>query len=274
MSPAVSETPGNPRPGGGPEPRRPRLGSPGQGKGAGPAAAEVRPSERSSFAESLARPAYDQAMAHRSWPIADLRLSVGALELRPLTEADLPTLVSVLPDDVELNPASTIFPGAPLEAMRGTIVHQDYWRAMGTWSPDAWRLNFGVWHEDELIGAQELEGNDFARLRTVDTASFLAPAYRGRGLGKAMRRAVLSLAFGPLAAEVAITSAWHDNHASLAVSRSLGYVDNGIEVHRRDNGVDDMVHLRLTRAAWLASPGAAGVEIEAIDPCLPYFGLI
>ena len=50
-------------------------------------------------------------------------------------------------------------------------MHQDYWRAMGTRTVDAWRLNFGVWRGDTLLGAQELEGNDFVRLRTVDTAS-------------------------------------------------------------------------------------------------------
>jgi RimJ/RimL family protein N-acetyltransferase len=212
-------------------------------------------------------------MRHPSWPLLDLRLSVGELTLRPLTEADLDTLVAVMPDDVELNPASTVYPGAPPSSMRGTIVHQDYWRAMGTWSPDAWRLNFGVWQGGQLIGAQELEGHDFVRLRTVDTASFLRPASRGLGLGKTMRRAVLALAFGPMEAQVAVTSAWHDNVASLGVSRSLGYVDNGIEVHRRDDGVDDMVHLRLTRGAWLASDDAAAVTIEAFEPCRPYFAL-
>ena len=39
-----------------------------------------------------------------------------------------------------------------------------------------------------------------------------------------MRRAVLALAFGPLGAEAAITSAWPDNGASLGVSQSLGYL--------------------------------------------------
>jgi RimJ/RimL family protein N-acetyltransferase len=215
-------------------------------------------------------------VAHPYWPVLDIRLHVGDLSLHPLTEADLSTLARVLPADLELNPASPRYPGSEPDIGRGTVVHQDYWRAMGTWTADAWRLNFGVWRGDTLLGAQELEGNDFVQLRTVDTASFLVVAARGAGLGKQMRRAVLALAFGPLGAEYAITSAWHDNHASLGVSRSLGYVDNGIERHRREGDatiVDDLVHLRMTRAAWLASGLADGVAVDFPDACRPYFGL-
>jgi RimJ/RimL family protein N-acetyltransferase len=215
-------------------------------------------------------------MAHPNWPILDIRLRAGDLSLHPLTEADLSTLARVLPADLELNPASPTYAGATPGTERGTIVHQDYWRAMGIWTVDAWRLNFGVWRGDTLLGAQELEGNDFVRLRTVDTASFLVAAARGAGIGKQMRRAVLALAFGPLGAEYAITSAWHDNHASLGVSRSLGYVDNGVERHRREGDadiVDDLVHLRLTRDAWLSSGLADGVTVDFPAICLPYFGL-
>jgi RimJ/RimL family protein N-acetyltransferase len=215
-------------------------------------------------------------MAHPYWPMHDIRLHVGDLSLRPLTEPDLSTLARVLPADVELNPDSPTYHGATADTERGTIAHQDYWRAMGTWTVDAWRLNFGVWRGDTLLGAQELEGNDFVRLRTVDTASFLVVAARGIGVGKQMRRAVLALAFGPLGAEYAVTSAWHDNHASLGVSRSLGYVDNGVVRHRREghpSTVDDMVHLRLSRERWLASAGADGIAVDFPDACRPYFGL-
>src|SRR4051812_3252606 len=220
-------------------------------------------------------------MTHPHWPVLDIRVHVGDLSLHPLTEADLAALARALPSDVELNPTSPRYAGSDPAAERGTILHQDYWRAMGTWTVDAWRLNFGVWRGDTLLGAQELEGNDFAALRTVDTASFLAPAARGAGLGKQMRRAVLAVAFGPLGAGHAISSAWHDNAASLGVSRSPGYVDNGVEQHRpegrhpdgRADWVDDMVHLRLSRDAWLGSGLAEGISMDVPAACLPYFGL-
>jgi RimJ/RimL family protein N-acetyltransferase len=88
-----------------------------------------------------------------------------------------------------------------------------------------------------------------------------------------MRRAVLGLAFGPLEAEAAITSAWHDNHASLGVSRALGYQPNGEELHRRDDGVDVMVHLRLTRAQWETAGGGDDLTIVGFEPCRPFFGV-
>ena len=123
------------------------------------------------------------------------------------------------------------------------------------------------------MGVQELEAADFAALRTVYSSSHLIVAARGRGIGRQMRRAVLALAFGPLVAETAISWAWHDNHASLAVSRALGYQPNGESRHRRGDGVDTMVYRRLSRSDWLAGSWASGVVIEGVEPCLPYFGL-
>ena len=128
----------------------------------------------------------------------------------------------------------------------------------------------------ELIGTQELEAEKFPVLRTVDSSSFLIEAARGRGFGRQMRTAVLALAFGPLRARAAITSAWHDNQASLAVSRALGYLDNGESLHARAgcvDGVDVMQHLRLRREEWLASRLADRVTITGFDACRPLFGL-
>lgn len=206
------------------------------------------------------------------WPLFGLRLATVDLELRPMTEADQSEIARLLPTDVELDPAATRFAGANERIARGRITHQAYWRAYGNWTTAAWRLSFVVRRDGAIIGAQELEGNDFLALRTVDTASFLVPSARGGGLGKQMRSAVLSLAFGPLEAQAAITSAWHDNHASLGVSRALGYQPNGEMLHRRDDGTDRMVHLRLTRSHWLGQPRAESA-IDGFDTCRPLFGL-
>lgn len=88
-----------------------------------------------------------------------------------------------------------------------------------------------------------------------------------------MRDAVLALAFGPLEAVRAITSAWQDNHASLGVSRALGYVPNGDQLRRRGDGIDVMVHLRLAREDWLARADRPPVEITGFEPCRPLFCL-
>ena len=117
---------------------------------------------------------------------------------------------------------------------------------------------------------QTLEGENFPALRTVDSASWLVPAVRGRGVGVAMRTAVLGLAFGHLGAVAAISSATTANAASLGVSRRIGYADNGVS-RLVDTGGDvvDLLHLRLTADRW----SGAEVAVEGLAPCLPWFGL-
>jgi len=152
-------------------------------------------------------------------------------------------------------------------------VYQTYWRGRAGWRPESWALSFGVFLDGQLVGYQGLEGDDFSTLRTVDSFSFLTGAVRGRGLGKQMRAAVLTLAFGPLGARFAITSAWSDNHASLGVSRAIGYVDNGVTADRRDDVAGEMAHLRLTRERWTASGWPEQVTVTGVEECMVFFGL-
>lgn len=211
-------------------------------------------------------------MTYTYWPLFDLRLTTPELSLRPMTEDDLATIADLLPDDVEQNPAAITFPVRSDRVRRGMVSHQEYWRAYGMWRPEAWRLNFVVSAAGQILGVQELEGNDFPRVRTVDSSSFLIPSARGRGLGKQMRSAVLTLAFGPMRALEAITSAWHDNHASLGVSRALGYRPNGEVLHPRGQSADVMVHMRLKRSDWLAR-GGGQIQIRGFEACRHLFGL-
>ena len=211
-------------------------------------------------------------MSTAHWPLLDLRITAGDLELRPLVEADLAEVVRVMPADLELDPHATRFE-VPEGVHRAVVVHMEYWRSYGTWSPQSWRFHLAVRRDGDLLGLQELEGNNFPTLRTVDTSSWLVPGARGVGIGKAMRRAVLSLAFDHLGARAAITSAWHDNHASLGVSRSLGYRANGESLLARGDDVDTLVHLRMTADDWAASGGGAEIAVEGVDACRPWFGI-
>jgi RimJ/RimL family protein N-acetyltransferase len=225
-------------------------------------------------------------MPHPYWPVFDIRLRTrfGAdeLTLRPTTEADLVPLAGLLADDVETDPRLPTYPGVDARTGAGTALHQSYWSSLGSWRPESWRLDFSVLVGDALAGVQEIEASNFAVLRIVETASWLATGWRGRGLGKAMRLAVLALAFDTLGAEVAETEAWHDNAASLGVSRALGYVDNGVARHARrfahgdgpaHTGADDMPRLRLTREIWTGRHAGHGVGIEGVDACRHFFGV-
>jgi RimJ/RimL family protein N-acetyltransferase len=214
-------------------------------------------------------------MESSHWPLAGLRLRTPDLLLRPTTEADLPAVVATLWPDVARNPQLPRFPGLDESANRAVSAHQSYWQSVGNWSVDDWRLDFVVVVGERIVGVQSLEGEDFPVLRTVDSASHLAGDVRGRGWGKQARRAVLALAFGPLRAEYAITSAWQPNAASLGVSRALGYKPNGESRHRSDTGpgAETMVHLRLSRADWEATGQAGSVQISGFERCRPLFGL-
>jgi RimJ/RimL family protein N-acetyltransferase len=245
-------------------------------------------------------------MTYDWWPLFDLRLAGPRLTLRPMREADLDLLAGQLPEDLELDPAATRFDHVGERVQRGIVSHQEYWSHYGNWRPQVWRLNFvvavgglggsgrsgGLGGDGprgvQVIGVQELEGiNNFLTVRTVMTSSYLTEPARGQGYGKEMRRAVLALAFGPLQAQAAITSAWHDNQASLGVSRALGYRPNGEMLTERELpeagranvpasagvSVDVMVHMRMLRQEWLDSGQDRDIEITGFDPCRPLFGL-
>lgn len=204
------------------------------------------------------------------WPLFDLRLRCRGVELRPLREDDLPYLSSVLPGDVGHDPKLELYPHLTAEENVRRLFWQSYWRALGSWSPSSWTLPFAVAHQGRPVGVQTLEGDDFPQLRTVDSASWLVPAARGRGVGVAMRMAVLGLAFDHLAAVAAITSATAQNSASIGVSRRLGYLDNGTRLVLETAGVAELHHLRLTKDRWAYGDQ---VEVEGFEPCRRWFGL-
>lgn len=205
------------------------------------------------------------------WPVHGLRLRTPDLELRPVTESDLPELCRIFPDDVDLDPAATRYAAIDLRANREVVLAQSYWRQLGLWSPHHWALPFAVRQAGELIGVQTIEGPDWTSERTVDSSSWLTPAARGRGLGQQMRAAILELAFTHLGARMAITSAVVTNTASLGVSRALGYAETHLSVLGHSDKT--LQHLRLAAGAWSASGRGTTIRVEGVGSTLPFFGL-
>lgn len=208
------------------------------------------------------------------WPVLGIRLTTADLLLRPAVGDDVLALGAVVPDDLELDPASARF-DVTAGANRRAAIAQGIWRNWGTWTAESWNLAFTVVHDGMVVGSQNLEGERFDVVRTVDTSSWLVSSVRGRGFGRQMRSAVLTLAFNHLGAEAAITAAWRDNHSSLGVSRRLGYTGNGLELHPRlergETARDEMLHLRITKQEWVARDQLP-VTVTGVDGCLPYFG--
>ena len=67
-------------------------------------------------------------MTHPTWPLFDLRLATAGVALRPMAEVDLGTVADLMPDDLELNPAATTYPGLDTATGRRVVLHQEYWR--------------------------------------------------------------------------------------------------------------------------------------------------
>lgn len=206
------------------------------------------------------------------WPLFGLRLIGRRIELRPTTEADLASLADLLPADSEVDPSLPSHDVDPALAP-GVALYQAYWRTWASWTAESWTIQFSVRLNGELVGVSSLEAENFPRRGVVGTGSWLAEQAQGRGVGKEMRAAVLHLAFASIGASVAETEAWHDNQASLGVSRALGYEPNGETIHVYGERRDRMVRMRLTRDAWMRTAPEWPTEVEGLEPCLPYFKL-
>jgi RimJ/RimL family protein N-acetyltransferase len=208
------------------------------------------------------------------WPLADLRLRTPRLELRLPSEDDLDALACLAATGVH-DPAVQPFTVAwtdvsPAERARSTL--QYHWSQRAAWKPEKWALDLVVVHADTVVGMQGISAHDFAVLREVSTGSWLGLAHHGRGIGTEMRAAVLHLAFAGLGAQYATSGAFTDNVSSQAVSRKLGYADDGIERHVRRGQPGTVHRLRLDRQTWQATH-TVPVTIHALEPCLPMFGL-
>lgn len=207
------------------------------------------------------------------WPLFGLRLRCREVELRQVREEDLPHLAANRPADYEHHPRAEMFDGLDAGQNDRRLTCQELWRSLGTWSPSSWCLDLAVEHDGSIVGVQSLEGDDFPVLRTVDSGSWLVPAARGRGIGVAMRMAVLGLAFDHLRAVAAITATTSDNAASLGVSRHIGYRDNGVSLNNSGHDPIELAHLRLTAGQWRDSGLGQEVTVTGFEPCRPWFGL-
>lgn len=209
----------------------------------------------------------------RAWPLFGLRLCIGELELRLPTDAELAALADLAAHGIhapEEMPFQVPWTRAEPPALQREFV-QYHWRMRASSAPEDWVLNLGVFRGAELLGSQGIEAKRFAVRRTVATGSWLGQRYQGRGLGTAMRTAVLALAFEGLGARRAETGAFEDNPASLAVTRRLGYRPNGDTIRDREGCAARELHFVMGLDDWRAVPRPE-VVITGLDDCLELLG--
>ncbi|MBC3760949.1 GNAT family N-acetyltransferase [Quadrisphaera oryzae] len=193
------------------------------------------------------------------WPTFGIRVSASDVQLRSPDEDQLAQLAALASTTI-YDPQNRFLPrspvagwsgGEPTEAGRAFLRY--YWASLADWSPRRWNLLLAVEVGGRCIGVQEIGAQDFAVTRTVSTGSWITPEHQRRGYGRTMRAAVLHLAFalGALRAE---SSAWSDNAPSLAISRALGYRENGTTVRSGDGRRHLQLNFTLERADWTPDP--------------------
>ncbi|GAA1038103.1 GNAT family protein [Virgisporangium ochraceum] len=209
-------------------------------------------------------------------PLADLWPVLGVGVRTPLVELFVPDgdalepLARLAADGI-YDPQNQYLPRIPVggwedvaspEAERRFLRY--FWAAFADWRPEKWNLMLAARVDGDLVGVQEIGAQHFAVTRTVSTGSWVGRRFQGAGHGKAMREAVLHLAFDGLDAERADTAAWTTNHASLGVSRAMGYRDNGTTTRAAEGRRVEQVNLTLRRADWTRS--SRGCAVTGLSP--------
>jgi RimJ/RimL family protein N-acetyltransferase len=209
------------------------------------------------------------------WPMFGLLIQTPRLRLRLPREDDLCELARAarflsVPGEPQLHLPWMYEPSPSMERQ----FLQRHWRALAHWAPASWHLPLAIYLEERPIGGQDIWADDFARLRSVGTGSWISRGQQGNGYGTEARAAVLELAFGQLGAEEACTEYLDGNHASEKVSRKLGYTGNGQHpVYREGTGRTTGYCLRLDRETWRETRDGTRCVITGTGPCLAMFGL-
>lgn len=208
------------------------------------------------------------------WPLASLELVTPRLRLHVPSPTELDELAGLAAAGVH-EPHRQPFTGAWTDGEPEVVarrVLQYVWGTWSRWMPEDWSLWLAVVFDGTVIGAQEVAGRDFAVRREVSTGSWLGRNFHGNGFGTEMRAAVMHLAFAGLGARYAVSGAYVDNAASLAVSRKLGYREDGIEHHAVRVEGATLQRLRLTLADWQAHRFTE-VRIDGLEASSSMFGI-
>lgn len=207
------------------------------------------------------------------WPALGLRIIAGPLQLRGLTDDDLPALCELAEDgihDPTRMPFFTPWTDAPAgDLARNTAAY--HWGCRASWSPAAWSLQLGVWHDGTLVGCQGFETTEYLVTRSGETESWLGLAHQGQGIGTAMRQALCAFVFDHLDATEVTSGAFVDNPASLEVSRKVGYRPNGVIPMSRRGEVASNQRLVLTPEAFVR--GEPPVDVDGLDAFRASIGL-
>ncbi|MEX0428790.1 GNAT family N-acetyltransferase [Nocardioides sp. DS6] len=164
------------------------------------------------------------------FPVLGLRVTAGPLELCGITDdllAGLGDLAVAGIHDPDAMPFFVPWSTAPAEELPRNLARY-HWGVRSRFAPETWSLELAVLWEGELVGVQGISTKDYLVTRTGETGSWLGRAHQGRGIGTVMRQVFCAFLFDHLDAAEVTSAAFTDNPASLAVSRKVGYRENGV----------------------------------------------
>lgn len=209
-----------------------------------------------------------------AWPLFGLVIRTPRLELRLPTEAELVAMLELAKagiHDADYMPFGFAWTDKPSPQFERDYMKYHY-STRANWTPEDWTLDLAVWVDGELCGTQGLRGENFPVYRSVGTGSWLGRGFQGQKIGIEMRAAALAFAFECLGAERATSEAFMDNAASIGVSRSLGYADNGYQWMAPRGEARQEQRFLMTREMW-QSRERPPITVEGFDACRDMFGL-
>ncbi len=208
------------------------------------------------------------------YPLYALRIAAGPLELRVVRDEDIAPLVALAEDgihDAAEMPFAIPWSSAPADELPLAMA-QHYWGSRAGQTKAAWSLEFVVRREGEVVGIQAIDTKDFLVTRTGETGSWLARRFHGQGIGTLMRQVICEVAFDHLDFEEVTSGAFVDNPASRAVSRKVGYRENGQARYKRRADELAVLEQLVLGPADLIRCGM-NVEVEGVDQVRRFVGL-
>ena len=164
------------------------------------------------------------------FPAFGLEISCGPLRLSGLRTEDFPAVTTVAAGGIhgpDFLPFLLPWSEAPADELPRAAA-RFYWDSFATFTPERWHLNLVVRVDGTVVGVQDVfSRTDFRRTHVLETGSWLGLPFQGRGIGTLMRQTVCSFGIDHLGAELMRSGFIEGNAASAAVSRKVGYVDNG-----------------------------------------------
>ncbi|CCH78968.1 GCN5-related N-acetyltransferase [Nostocoides japonicum T1-X7] len=210
----------------------------------------------------------------RAFPPFALTVTAGSLTMRYPRDEDIAELAEVAVAGIHPRDRMPFY--FPWTEPEGDDLRREmaryYWRHRADDSPKKWALLLAVRVDGEMVGMQSWETESYLVTRTGETGSWLGERFQGRGIGTRMRRAICALAFDHLDAVEVTSGAFLDNPQSLAVSRKVGYVPDGIQrLERRPGELAFNQRLVLRPEAFVR--GDVEIEVEGIEPFRRFIGL-